>query len=82
MITGYDIFRLASALKIEPIEVIKKYTRGYVGNNSKLPVLVLKERPDGSCSLLRNGKCSVHSNKPTNRLRYIPLRKVLFNRRR
>lgn len=64
MLTGYDIFRIATELKIEPIEVIKKYTRGYVGNNSKLPVVVLKERPDGSCSLLRNGKCMVHSNKP------------------
>ncbi|WFA07619.1 hypothetical protein [Tissierella sp. Yu-01] len=40
MLTGYDIFRIASEFKIEPIEVIKKYTRAYVGNDSKLPVVV------------------------------------------
>lgn len=64
MLTGYDVFRIAMELGIEMKEVVIKYTRGYVGNTSKLPVLVLKERPDGSCSLLRKGKCIVHQNKP------------------
>lgn len=64
MLTGYDVFRIAKGLGIEMTEVITKYTIGYVGNTSKLPVLILKERQDGSCSLLRNGKCMVHENKP------------------
>ena len=64
MLTGYDVFRIAKELGIDMQDVVLKYTRGYVGNTSKLPVLVLKERPDGSCSLLRKGKCIVHQNKP------------------
>jgi len=64
IITGYDVFRIAKELGIEMKEVVTKYTIGYIGNNSKLPVLIMKERPDGSCSLLRKGKCIVHQNKP------------------
>lgn len=64
LLTGYDVFRIAKGLKIETIEVVTKYTIGYVGGTSNLPVLTLKERQDGSCSLLRNGKCMVHANKP------------------
>jgi len=64
MLTGYGVFRIAKGLRIEMTEVINKYTIGYVGGASKLPVLILKERQDGSCSLLRNGKCMVHDNKP------------------
>lgn len=64
LLTGYDVFRIAKGLKIDTIEVVTKYTIGYVGGTSNLPVLTLKERPDGSCSLLRNSKCMVHDNKP------------------
>lgn len=64
MLTGYDVFRIAKKLGVEMKEVVTKYTRGYVGSTSKLPVLILKERPDGSCSLFRNGRCMVHENKP------------------
>lgn len=64
MLTGYDVFRIAKELRVEMKEVVTKYTSGYVGGSSKLPVLILKERLDGSCSLLRNGKCMVHENKP------------------
>ena len=41
-----------------------KYTHGYLGEESHLPVVVLAERDDGSCKLLRKGKCTVHNNKP------------------
>jgi len=64
LLTGYDIFRIAMALGIEMHEVLIKHTIGYIGETSKLPVVVLKQRQDGSCSLLRKGKCMVHSNKP------------------
>lgn len=64
LMTGLDIFRIAQALCIHPQQVVEKKTTGYLGDQSHVPVLVLKERLDGSCSLLRNGKCMVHTNKP------------------
>lgn len=64
LVTGVDIFRIAKELKMSTAQVMLEKTRGYVGDQSKLPVAVLKERLDGSCSLLRNGKCMVQQNKP------------------
>lgn len=65
LVTGVDVFRIAKELKMPTAQVMLEKTRGYVGDQSKLPVAVLKERLDGSCSLLRNGKCMVQQNKPT-----------------
>jgi len=64
MLTGLDVFRIAQALEVKTEEVLEKYTRGYLGDDSHLPIFVLKERQDGSCSLLRKGRCTVHANKP------------------
>ena len=64
LITGADVYRIASALSMSMREVVEKNTAGYVGDTSHAPVLVLKERDDGSCSLLRKGRCMVHQNKP------------------
>lgn len=65
LLTGLDVFRIAQALEVKPTEVLEKYTRGYLGDTSHIPVFVLKERTgDGSCSLLRKGRCTVHVNKP------------------
>lgn len=64
LMTGLDIFRIAQALGIPPKQVIEEKTEGYIGDQSHVPVLVLKERLDGSCSLMRKGKCMVHNNKP------------------
>lgn len=64
LMSGMDVFRIAQALEIQPMEVLGKYMRGYLGDDSHVPVYVLKERLDGSCSLLRKGKCMVHSKKP------------------
>lgn len=64
MLTGLDIYRMAKGLSVDPYEVLARYTSGYVGDVSHAPVVVLRERLDGSCSLLRNGKCTVHSFKP------------------
>ena len=41
------------------------HTRGYIGDTTHLPVAVLKERLDGSCSFLRKGKCTIQAFKPT-----------------
>lgn len=64
VITGPDVFRIAQALNMKIGEVLNKHTIGYLGANSNVPVFVLRERQDGSCSLLRKGKCMVQSNKP------------------
>lgn len=64
MVSGPDIYYMAKELDITPIEAVVKYTRGYIGADSRLPVLVLEERADGSCRLLKNGKCSIQKAKP------------------
>lgn len=64
LITGADVYRIAKATKTTTMDVVVSKTVGYIGDASHIPVLVLKERPDGSCSLLRNGRCMVHQDKP------------------
>lgn len=63
-VTGFDIYRIAQALDMEPWNIIKKYMRGTIGHISHLPVVYLAERPDGSCKLLRKGRCIVQNSKP------------------
>lgn len=65
LITGYDLFRIAKELDVPVPEAMFKNTRGYLGDSSHCPVIVLDERLDGSCRLLRKGRCIVHSNKPS-----------------
>lgn len=64
MLSGPDVFRMARSLKMHPVQALDKYTRCYLGDESHLPVVVLKERDDGSCPLLRKGRCSIHKDKP------------------
>ena len=64
LITGPDLFRIAKSLDKPILDVIREYTRGYIGTASHVPVVVLKERDDGSCRLMRKGKCTIHHDKP------------------
>lgn len=64
LLSGADTFRIAKQLEMSVPEAIDKYTTFGIGKDSKLPLLYLRERPDGSCSLLRKGKCTVQSEKP------------------
>ncbi len=64
MLTGLDIYRMAQGLSIDPYEVLTRFTSGYIGDVSHAPVVILRERLDGSCSLLRKGRCTVHDYKP------------------
>lgn len=64
LITGADIYRIARALGTTMMNVVATKTVGYIGDTSHAPVLVLKERMDGSCSFLRKGRCMVHQDKP------------------
>ena len=64
LITGADLYRIARALDITMMKAVEDNTAGYIGETSHMPVLVLKERLDGSCRLLRKGRCMVHQDKP------------------
>lgn len=64
LLTGADIYRVARALDTTMSKVVEENTVGYIGDTSHMPVLVLKERLDGSCRLLRKGRCMVHQDKP------------------
>lgn len=64
VVTGLDIFRISQALDMCPFDVLMKYTRGHIGDGSHIPIVVLDERPDGSCKLMRRSRCTVQDNKP------------------
>lgn len=64
LMTGSDIFRIAQALEQPVVDVIQKYMATYIGESSHIPLIVLMERDDGSCKLLRKGHCMVQQNKP------------------
>lgn len=64
LLTGADVYRIARALDITMADAVLENTRGYIGDTSHIPVAVLKERMDGSCRLLRKGRCMVHKDKP------------------
>ena len=64
IVTGVDICRIAKELNMTAEQVVLEKIIIDIGDQSNLPVAVLKERLDGSCSLLRNGKCMVQQNKP------------------
>ena len=64
IVTGADVYRIARALNMTMTDVVCEKTEWYIGEASHLPVVVLKERLDGSCKLLRKGRCMVHKDKP------------------
>lgn len=64
VVTGYDVFRFSKALDMSLKESISLNCEVYLGHTSHIPVCVLKERMDGSCRLMRKGKCMVQDNKP------------------
>ena len=65
ILNGFDLFRIASALKLTPEQVVERYCESYIGHASRLPVVRLKPKgSDQICPLLKNGRCSVHQSKP------------------
>lgn len=78
VITGVDIYYMARELGITPQEFIEKNTHVNIGPHSKVPIISLAERMDGSCRMLRNGKCMVHNSKPSVCAIY-PLGRMVIN---
>ena len=64
LITAVDLFNIAKELDMSTEDAMMKFTECLPGPDSKLPLLYLTERLDGSCRLLRKGKCMVHKSKP------------------
>jgi len=66
LLTGRDLFNIAKCLKITIPQAIEIYCEVYIGSSSRVPIIRLL--PKGSnkvCPLLNNGKCLVHTSKPT-----------------
>ena len=55
MLTGPDIFKIARGLNATPIDIVSKYCEWYIGDQSHMPVVILKERL---------GQCTIQSFKP------------------
>lgn len=65
MLSPMDIFRIAKELKMSNSEFFRKYCTSHIGDNSRLPIIMLKPiGQDDRCPLLKNNKCSVHNVKP------------------
>ena len=64
LINGADAFRMARALGVSIEKAITDNTIWYLGEYSHAPVIVLKERMDGSCRMLRKGRCMIQQDKP------------------
>lgn len=64
MVTACDIYYAMKAIGSSPDAALKKHFEYTIGKDSHLPVILLRERDDGSCSFLRKGKCLIHQDKP------------------
>lgn len=63
-ITGLDLYNIAKAQSISTKEAFEKYTSLTLEPHTELPYIQLVERLDGSCRLLRKGKCMIQEEKP------------------
>ena len=64
ILSTVDIYRAARFLDADVQEILSKYCDMLPGGESMLPLVILKERLDGSCSFLKKGKCIIHEAKP------------------
>lgn len=65
MLSPMDIFRMAKELHMSNSDFFRKYCTSHIGDNSRLPIIMLKPvGKDDRCPLLKNNKCSVHNVKP------------------
>lgn len=64
LLSTVDLYRAANALDVEIQEVIAQSCEMVPGGESMIPLMVMKQRLDGSCIFLKKGKCTIHENKP------------------
>lgn len=64
LLSTVDIYRAAGLLELEMQDVIARYCDMVPGRESMLPLMIMKQRLDGSCIFLKKGKCTIQDNKP------------------
>lgn len=64
LLSTVDLYRAANALNVDMQDVIAQSCDMVPGKESMIPLMVMKQRLDGSCIFLKKGKCTVHDNKP------------------
>lgn len=65
LLSPNDLFRAAKALSMDTVEFYHQYCEGYIGQDSRIPIIRL--RPRGSvhrCPLLKDQHCMIHKAKP------------------
>ena len=77
LLSAVDIYRAAKYLNLEVQTFIGMHCELVPGGESMLPLLVMKQRLDGSCTFLRKGKCTIHDAKPIP-CSVFPLGRMLF----
>lgn len=63
-ITACDFYYIVKAFDMTGDDVMKKITSVDTAQNTHLPTIYLRERQDGSCRLLRKGRCMIQEVKP------------------
>ncbi len=63
-LTGYDLYNIAKSLRVNIEDLFEKCVRVEVEPSFPIPRVYLNERDDGSCRLLRKGKCTIQKDKP------------------
>lgn len=71
ILTGWDVFKAAKYLGITCADFLRQYTTRTIGNNSKIPMVLLKSNDDGFCPFLKfdylddgKFKCTINPAKP------------------
>ncbi len=64
LLSGADINRMAAHLKLTPVDFAGRYGCAVFDPALKLKVVRLKKNPDGSCILLRDGRCIAYPARP------------------
>lgn len=71
IINAWDVFKASKALNIEPKEFVEKYAIQTLGGFSKLPLVTLGHKDDGTCHFLKfdymdSGMymCTINDHKP------------------
>ena len=77
LLSTVDLYRAANILEADMQDIIADYCEMVPGKESMIPLMVMKQRLDGSCIFLKKGRCTVHDNKPLICAMY-PLGRLLF----
>ena len=81
-LTPYDILRLKNSLGLSSAEFLKQYTVRYIGPETGLPVISLKQdqAADLQCPFVRPAGCAVYADRPSS-CRMYPLARALSRSR-